>query len=349
MKYSLIVILFLNLLFSCTVKEENKNTRIWKDSVGFAVYSWQLDSIMNRLDFVGNNPNTAKVLISPHDDYKYVGELYPQVLSSIKADKLIIFGVAHKAKQFKNKDQLIFGTYDNWNSAYGNIKIWNIREKILEKLNPEYYTINDSLMQLEHSIEALLPFLQYYNRNIEILPILVPYNSFQNLNKIAKDFSNILYQLLSNEKMEWGNDFAIIISNDAIHYGNEEWGGKNLAPFGVDSVAYKKVLDYENLIIETSLVHYIDTIKINKFMSFTTKQENYTEYKWTWCGRYSIPAGLLTSYWLSEYYDINLFGELINYSTSINGEKIKVEDLKMGVTAPANIKHWVGYTGIIYK
>lgn len=350
MKNSLLYVLIISvLMFSCTNMKEEANRREWKDSTGFAVYSWQMDSIMNRLDFKRGDSKTAKVLISPHDDYKYVGKLYPEALSTIKADKIIIFGVAHQAKQFNMQDQFVFGTFDSWSSAYGDVKVWDIREKLLSKLNPEDYTINDSLMKMEHSVEALIPFLQYFNRDIEILPILVPYNSYKNLNDLSKRLSSAIYELVEKDNLEWGEDYAIIISNDAIHYGNEDWGGKDMAPMGVDSSAYSRVLEYENTIIETSLVHYVDTVKVKKFMAYTTKQEDYKEYKWTWCGRYSIPAGMLCSYWLAQKYELNLFGELIEYSTSIQDKKIEVEDLKMGVTAPANLKHWVGYAGIIYK
>lgn len=347
--YIYIVLFFSILLTSCANNKKELKVRGWKDSTGFAVYDWQMDSIMSRLKFKQIESQPAKVLISPHDDYKYVGKLYPEVLSTVKANKLIIFGVAHRAAQFRNQDQFVFGSFEYWNSSYGNIKVWDIREKLLKEMDPSSYTINDSLMEMEHSIEALLPYLQYFNRNIEILPILVPYSSFDNLNKISKNFSKILFNQLEKKKLDWGDDFAIIISNDAIHYGNEDWGGKDLAPFGVDSVGYSKVLEHENLIIETSLIHYVDTAKIKKFMAFTTKENDYMEYKWTWCGRYSIPAGLLTSYWLSQHYGINLFGELIDYSTSIENEKVKVEDLDLGVTAPANLNHWVGYAGIKYK
>ncbi|MEZ5000386.1 MAG: AmmeMemoRadiSam system protein B [Bacteroidales bacterium] len=41
-------------------------------------------------------------------------------------------------------------------------------------LNPAYYLVNDSMHNIEHSLESMVPFLQYYNREVEIVPILVP-------------------------------------------------------------------------------------------------------------------------------------------------------------------------------
>lgn len=40
--------------------------------------------------------------------------------------------------------------------------------------------------------------------------------------------------------LEWGRDFCIVISTDAVHYGDKEWGGKNYAPYGTDSAGYAK-------------------------------------------------------------------------------------------------------------
>ena len=72
-------------------------------------------------------------------------------------------------------------------------------------------------------------------------------------------------------------------------------------------------------------------------------------YKWTWCGRYSVPMGLITSYYLTKKFNINLSGLLLGYATSIDHQTLPVDDLVMGTTAPANIHHWVGYAAIAYK
>ena len=90
--------------------------------------------------------------------------------------------------------------------------------------------------------------------------------------------------------------------------------------------------------------------KINTFCKYTVEQDNYKEYKWTWCGRYSVPFGLLTAFHLNQLQGNEpLHGTPVGYATSIDHSNIKVDDLEMGVTAPANIRHWVGYAAIGYK
>jgi len=62
-----------------------------------------------------------------------------------------------------------------------------------------------------------------------------------------------------------------------------------------------------------------------------------------------VPLGLLTLMQLENYMHSNSSeGQLIGYSTSLAEKPIPVNDLKMGVTAKATIKHWVGYPGIVY-
>ena len=84
-------------------------------------------------------------------------------------------------------------------------------------------------------------------------------------------------------------------------------------------------------------------------MGYTIDDNNFKDYKWTWRGRYSVPFGLLTSFYLQKLFDIKLTGTLVGYATSLDHPHIPVSDIGMGVTAPANIRHWVGYPAIGYK
>src|SRR5512137_1174829 len=64
-----------------------------KDTVGFARYAWQMDSLMARIKRQGWKDKEGlpwKLAICPHDDYTYVGSLYPEILQNIKAPNLIL-------------------------------------------------------------------------------------------------------------------------------------------------------------------------------------------------------------------------------------------------------------------
>jgi len=210
--------------------------------------------------------------------------------------------------------------------------------------------VHDSMIQLEHSLEAITPFLQYSNKEVEIIPVLVPYFEFEKMEAFSSELADALFDIMKEENLNFGKDVAIVISNDAIHYGDEEWGGSQLAPFGVDSLGTAQAKQKDLEIISNCLQGELSHEKIKLFNSYTVNEDSFKEYKWTWCGRYSVPFGLLTAKALNERIEHKaLNGELVDYRTSFHNIHIEVIDLGMGTTAPAYQRHWVGYVGMIYN
>jgi len=332
------------------------------DTVGFSSKPQQMDDFMKYLtvndginikktlsDANVNNLTVWKTVISPHDDYTYVGDLYPALLQNVRAKTIILIGVCHKAKQFNLENKIIFDSFSRWKMPYGNIPVSGLRNEIIGQLNKEIYEIHDSAQSAEHSVEAILPFLQYYNRDIEIISILVPYMPYERMNEISASLAQAIKNVTSEHNLFWGKDYAIVISTDAVHYGDEDWGGKNFALYGTDTIGYKLAVNHEYEIINNCLAGIILPDKIKRFVDYTVKEDNYRDYKWTWCGRYSVPFGMLTTYYLQKLSGENLSGVLVKYATSIDHPHIPVKNLGMGETAPANNRHWVGYAAIGYK
>jgi AmmeMemoRadiSam system protein B len=340
-------------------KEDEGTVRLPVDTIGFAWHDWQMDSIMARIErqylFEEYHPceeksdDPAKLIISPHDDYTYVGPLYPAVIRQIEAPTVLLFGVAHQASRFGLENNIIFDSYNYWKGPYQNTPVSELRNEIIAALPDSIYTIHDSLHAAEHSLEAVIPFLQYFNNKIEIIPILVPYMSFDRMEAISRILADVISRVTSGKRLKWGRDFAMIISSDAVHYGDEDWGGKNYAPFGADSAGYSEAINHEMKIITSTLCGQLNPDSIRRFCEFIHQKDDYKEYKWTWCGRYSIPIGLLTAYYLAASGDQPICGNTSGYMTSIDHPRVPVSDLGMGVTAPASIHHWVGYVGIVYK
>jgi MEMO1 family protein len=320
-----------------------------------------MDSVMKRCmeayhnyyDFLYKDQSSepggiVRFAVCPHDDFTYAGFLYNEVFSHVKAKTLIIFGVAHKAKKFGIEQKIVFDDFKYWHGAYNNIKISPLREPIMKALPISDYLIHDSLQLEEHSVEAFVPFLQYYDKNAEIISILVPHMPFSKMQSVSQHLAEAIFSVMKTKRLKWGTDIALIVSTDAVHYGDEDWGGSNYAPFGCDSTGYKKALEKEHYIMKECLTT-ADTNSAKKFFGFTVQDTNWHDYKWTWCGRYSVPFAMLTTYKLQQ-----LSGEpglrqvLSDYSTSIARTPIKVDDLNMGATAPANMHHWVGYCVSVY-
>jgi len=360
----LIFIMLLLPMISCR-PEAGKTAQLKQpvDTVGFASHAWQMDSLVQRInrqyagimdslrEQAGIDNNTRwRVAITPHDDYSYVGPLYPVVLKPVKAKTVFMFGVAHKARQFGLENKLVFDSFPYWKTPYGNVKISELRGELIQLLPEDIYLVSDTLQAVEHSLEAIIPFLQYFDSSVQFVPILVPYMNYERLDSIAETLATALAKLAKKKNMDWGQDFAIVISTDAVHYGDEDWGGQNYAPYGADSAGYKQAVQHEYEIINNCLRGKLSTEKIRKFMQYTVKEEDYKDYKWTWCGRYSVPLGLLTAYYLhQDLGDKPLEGRLAGYFTSIGLAPVPVKDIGMGVTAPAKLRHWVGYAGVGYR
>lgn len=350
------------LLVPALLAAQPGNIRTPVDPVGFATKGWQMDSIMERITRNYGSmieeiriardikPTTIwKAAICPHDDYAYAGWLYPLALENIKAPTVILIGVAHKASKFGLSDKMIFGSYPAWQGPYQPVKVSELQARITNRLPKETYLIHDSLHTEEHSLEALIPFLQYYTRHVEIIPVLIPFMSFETMKGLAGSFALALSKVMEDEGLEWRRDLALVISSDAVHYGCEDWGGDDYAPLGCDSTGYIMAVAHEYEIIHT-LTGKLSKNNLRQFTGYTVQDTSFESYRWTWCGRYSIPFGLLTALYLQEQTKVSpVRGTFLGYSNSIDHPVLPVVDLKMGVTAPANIRHWVGYVAIGYR
>jgi AmmeMemoRadiSam system protein B len=352
--FSFFLSFFVIVLQSCNKGEAGKavdcRVRPLRDTIGFAQYPWQMDSIMSRIFKNGwrkGEGDALRLAICPHDDYTYAGVLYPELLQNIKAPNIILLGVAHKAASMGVEGSLVFDSYTHWRGPWSNIPVSPLREEIYDILKSKYAVLNDSLQAVEHSVEAMIPFLQYFNRNISIVSILVPAMNPDRMEQCGKALADAIRTVTRKNGWEWGADYAIVVTTDAVHYGNEDWGGANRAYFGCDSIGNIKARDHESKIIENCLVGPVDPAKIRSFSDYTINKDDFREYKWTWCGRYCVPVALYASYYLSNPQLIS--GILTGYSTSITSKHIPVDDLLMGRTAIATNCHWVGYAAIGYR
>jgi MEMO1 family protein len=350
----LTVLLVFGVLSGCSSvhpgTEQAIKVRQLVDTVGFAQYPWQMDSLMARLDRRGWKKEDGlpwKFVICPHDDYTYVGKLYPELLQNVKAKNLILIGVAHKAARLGIQDSLVFGSFTHWKAPWKNVPVSSANDKIFSLLKSRYAIKSDTLQKVEHSLEAMIPFLQYFNRDIIIIPILVPAMSPERMQECGKELAAAIGDVARKHRWEWGTDFAIVSTTDAVHYGNQDWGGTDMAFFGCDNSGNIKARQHEAEIIQNCLTGKVVPENFRLFSAYTLKSENYKEYKWTWCGRYSVPVALYVSYFLNDAKPPN--GELVGYSTSITSDHIRVDDIRMGRTAIATDCHWVGYAAIGYR
>ncbi|MEN6312466.1 MAG: AmmeMemoRadiSam system protein B, partial [Acidobacteriota bacterium] len=126
--------------------------------------------------------------ISPHDDYLYAGRIYYPLFKILRAKEVVVFGVTHGTvrKEISGLDGvLILDSFKSWPGPQKPIAVSGLREYLKERLDPGVFVVNDKAHEIEHSIEALLPFLQYFNPEVKITPIMVAPMPFARMDDVS--------------------------------------------------------------------------------------------------------------------------------------------------------------------
>jgi AmmeMemoRadiSam system protein B len=220
---------------------------------------------------------------------------------------------------------------------------------MLERLGDEDALVHDGLQSVEHSVEAMVPFLQHASRERHIVSILVPYMSWERLAELSGRAAEALVASAADLGLSMSEDVAILVSSDAVHYGDEEWGGRTFADFGVDQAGYDQAVERDLGLIENHLAGELATARLEALFRQLVADDVH-EYRITWCGRFSVPFGLAMAARAAELSGRGpLRGELLRYATTLDPGRSDPGVEGLGVTAPANLRHWVGFAAIGYR
>lgn len=309
-----------------------------RDSIGFCWNAGQMKRLVEYVSVIEHKPPTSHVFIagvSPHDDFLYAGQVYLPLFQSIKPKEVIIFGVTHGTVRKEIGDPkgiLILDEYKMWHGCGREVLISPLREFIKDNLDTQYFRINNKAQSLEHSIEAMVPWLQFYNPDVKIIPVMVTQMPYERMEEISEKLSNVFSEYIKKNQLIPGRDIFFLCSADANHYGRDF----NNVPFGEDSAAHEKGIEQDKQIAARYLAGVITAENI----------QNFTETMKTlvWCGKYSIPFGLLTTEkTILKTFGKNMSGTVLRYSDSYSEGVLPLTQTGMGTTAPFSLKHWVGY------
>lgn len=295
--------------------------------------------------------NTAFICgVSPHDDYTLAAYDYVHVHRYMKARTVILIGNAHWAEAFGIRNKLIFCDFGRWRGPHGPVKVSRLRDEILRKLDSNSYTVNRSLAETEHSLEAQIPFLQYYNRSVEIVPILIPFTDWSTMQKLGKELAQVVSELMKQNNWKLGKDIAVLCSTDGQHYGDYGWSYYDYHPFGCDADGYKKATELDNKLLNEHLTGVITSEKVHGFFSSLVDQSDISQYKITWCGRFAVSFGIHFAMLLAQIAENRqLIGHLLRYGTSISDEWLPLSQFKLGLTGDANLRHFVTYAALGFR
>jgi MEMO1 family protein len=149
-------------------------------------------------------------VVSPHAGYMYSGAVAGAVFSRVKfKDTFILIGPNHRGigKPFS------IMTEGTWKTPLGKARINStIAEAILhESSNLQE---DDVAHQYEHSLEVQVPFLQYFEPDVMIVPIVFSQADPSVYEEIGKAIARVLKRP--------GNEAVIVASSDMTHYEPHE-------------------------------------------------------------------------------------------------------------------------------
>jgi AmmeMemoRadiSam system protein B len=319
------------------------------DDVGFSWKGDKLDIFISWFDKNCTDPEFKSenliAGISPHDDYLYAGKVYYLIYKLIEAKEVVIFGVTHGTVRKKINDPkniVILDEYDRWRGPYNNVEVSPLRNVIKHKLNPKNYLVSNTAQSLEHSIEALIPFLQHYNREVKITPIMITGMSFETMDSISTELAHIISDYIKENNLKLGKDIFFLISNDANHYG-EDFENQ---PYGLDEDAHRVATDNDKRIATEVFNRLVSQNKIKKLSDELWPEASINPSAANcplWCGRYSVVFGLLTINKIVTESGRKLSGKVFKYSDTWSEGVLPIKGTDMGITAPYSLKHWVGF------
>lgn len=346
MRIKLLVVIFI-LLFNSPIFLYSQSVRPVRDDVGFCWSAEEMNSFMNYLsgELKIENGSDKNLIggISVHDDYLYAGKVYYPLFSRIRTKEVVVFGVTHGTvrKELNDpSDVLILDEYDEWTGPYGNVKVSSLRDAIKSELDKEFMMTSNKAHQIEHSIEALIPFLQYYSRSFKITPVMIPRIPYDRMKIISEKLSAIILKYIKENRLEIGKDILFLISNDANHYG-EDFGN---SPYGMDAAAHKKGTVNDIRIINENLDGIIDNEKIINLTKELWPAVTSNQELPLWCGRYPVVFGLMTiNKIVTNLTGKEIEGDLFKYSDTFTEKVLPFRDSEMGLTAPFSYRHWCGW------
>lgn len=325
----------------------SQSIRPIRDNVGFC---WNADEMNSFIKYLSKTADSQKFPadnliagISVHDDYLYAGKVYYPLYKLIKTKEVVIFGVTHgtvRQALGSMSKVLIMDEFDKWRGPYGYVEISPLREIIKSKLPKDEFIVSNKAQTIEHSIEALIPFLQYFNRDIKITPIMVTPMTSGRMDSVSANLAKIISDYIISKNLKPGKDIFFLISTDANHYGEDF----DNSPYGMDAAAHKIGTDNDKRILHTYLDGMIGPMQIKSLTNELWPSEDKSRITPLWCGRYPVPFGLLTiSNVVNDLKLGTLHGKVFKYSDTFTEKVLPFKNSGMGITAVFSYKHWCGW------
>ncbi|MCX7797644.1 MAG: hypothetical protein N2249_03365 [Melioribacter sp.] len=293
-------------------------------------------------DKLENQNLIAAILLNNHK-HLYTNEIYYWLFKLIKTKEIIFFYVIDKLESRVNisSDVLILDNYISQEGIYKDVKISPLREIIKSKLSKDCFVIDSKVLDIENPIDDYIPFLQFYNPDVKITPIIINRISFDKMEKISEKFSKIISEYIKFNKLTLGKDIFILVSN-CVGHNREEFGS---CSYELDLNSYQADVEDNDRMINNYLTEALTKSKIRPFTINELLNSDTVLSKWR--EKYPLIFGLITLINLQNYLRIkNTEGILIKCTNSVTSEVLPCENSYSKTTSSA--KHFMRFFTLVF-
>lgn len=151
----------------------------------------------------------AIAVISPHAGYVYSGGVAGETIARVQIPgTVVILGPNHHGRGAP----LAVGTED-WRMPLGEVAIdLDLARRILD--GSKVFRQDETAHDYEHSLEVQVPFLQYCNSAVRIVPVVVSHVPYQVCEEAAGELARAI--------REFGRPVLLVASTDMTHYESRQ-------------------------------------------------------------------------------------------------------------------------------
>lgn len=171
----------------------------------------ELTSLVRSMVNPGLEKKMAIALISPHAGFVYSGPVAGALFSSVfLPNRIVLLGPSHR--MIDSKFALM--QEGSWSTPLGDVPVDSELADLIIS-HSDLLSVDEAAHANEHSIEVQLPFIQYFNNGVSIVPISIGYHaSFKELEELGS--------AVAQSVQKTGKDVLIVASTDMSHYVSHE-------------------------------------------------------------------------------------------------------------------------------
>jgi AmmeMemoRadiSam system protein B len=152
----------------------------------------------------------ALAVVSPHAGYIYSGGVAGETFARVKVpESVVILGPNHTGHGVP----ISLMAQGSWDMPMGEVAI-NIELAAEIARNSPLVEIDEIAHRFEHSLEVQVPFLQYIQKNLSIVPIVISHVPYETCVAVGQGLAAAI--------KSYGKPVLIVASTDMTHYESRQ-------------------------------------------------------------------------------------------------------------------------------